>query len=51
MEAILVNYNVLQLIQLFFMIKTIFVFIMAACFNPKGSSSGDKMYKYKKVVG
>jgi len=24
---------------------------MAACFNPTGSSSGDKMYKYKMVVG
>jgi hypothetical protein len=55
MEAIFVNHenilNVLQLIQQFFMIKTIFIFIMAACFNPTGSSSGDKMYKYKMVVG
>jgi len=33
------------------MIKTIFIFIMAACFNPTGSSTGDEMYKYKMVVG
>jgi hypothetical protein len=33
------------------MIKTIFVFVVAACFNPKGSLSGNKMYKYKNGAG